>query len=201
MKNIYYLWSEIAGGNCPVKEEVPTFSHFLFWYIILIIGTMKEIKLSRGLSTQVDDEDYEYLNQWKWCILHPGNNYYAMRRLRGIKPIKYEFMHRIIMNTPIGMEIDHIDFNGLNNQKMNLRICTHQQNNCHKKARGISKYVGVTKTLDKTRKNVRLRIIAQITFKGNHIYIGDFKTEEDAARAYDEAAQKYFGEFANLNFK
>jgi hypothetical protein len=66
MGNIYYIWSEIDRGHVRLKGEVPTLSHFLFWYILLNIGTMKEIKLNHGKVTLVDNDDFESLNQFKW---------------------------------------------------------------------------------------------------------------------------------------
>jgi len=93
---------------------------------------MREIKLTKGLVTQVDDEDYDFLNQWKWHA-HKGHSkrsitkkYYAARRIsfRG----RLILMHNIIISVPLDKEIDHQDQDSLNNQKYNLRICTHKEN-------------------------------------------------------------------------
>ena len=84
---------------------------------------MKEIILTQGQVALVDDEDFEYLNQWKWCAIKSRKTYYTTRTI--YIPCKMTvIMHRIIMNTPLDMTVDHIDHNGLNNQKYNLRICT-----------------------------------------------------------------------------
>jgi hypothetical protein len=154
---------------------------------------MKEIKLTRGLVTQVDDEDYEYLNQFKWYAEYKKGGKYTYA-IRNSSDRTTEAMHRIIMGTPAGLLVDHIDHNGLNNQKSNLRNCTHDQNGINRTGWGRSKYLGVA--LSK-----RGYIIAQITYNHNHNYLGCFKTEEEAARAYDIKAKEFFGEFANLNFK
>jgi len=155
---------------------------------------MKEIKLTQGKIALIDDEDYGYLNQFKWCADKLGSTFYAKRRLYiSIKEQYNIYMHRIIMNAPKGMEVDHIDHNGLNNQKYNLRICTKCQNNRNKLPSGKSKYLGVS------AEDIKYK--AEIMINHNKIRIGRFTTEEAAARAYDKKAKEYFGEFANLNFK
>ena len=101
-------------------------------------------------------------------------------------------MHRFILNLK-GRELaDHINHNILDHRLCNLRKCTHAQNQMNRKVfcKKISKYLGVS-----------IYIVATITVNGKSIHLGHFKTEEDAAHAYDEAAKKYHGEFANLNFK
>ena len=154
---------------------------------------MKEIKLTQGKVTLVDDEDYEYLNQWKWCIVKGNNNYnYAYNYKLGL-------MHRFILRTPQKLMTDHKDHDGLNNQRNNLRICTNGQNQMNKKSCGKSKYLGVWYITHKRKDKKYTYIISMIVIEGKQIYLGQFKTEEDAALAYNEAAIKYHGEFANLN--
>jgi len=154
---------------------------------------MKIIKLNKGFIALVDDEDYEYLNQWHWTAQECGLTFYARREFNGDKKI---FMHRIIINVPIELEVDHIDHNGLNNQKSNLRICTHIQNSWNQTSnRGKSKYKGVLII----EKNNHTYIAAQIRYKGKKYHLGHFASEADAAIEYNEAAKKYFGSFAKLN--
>jgi hypothetical protein len=103
-------------------------------------------------------------------------------------------MHRLIMNTPKGMDTDHINGDSLDNRRCNLRICTHAQNQRNlKKILGNNKYKGVS--LFKKTQKWRARI--QINRMGLHL--GYFDTEEEAAKAYNEAAEKHFGEFSRIN--
>lgn len=152
---------------------------------------MKEIKLSQGKVALVDDEDYEYLNQWEWHAAKNGNTYYAGRYFKINGKQTLIKMHRLIANTPDGLIVDHIDHNGLNNQKSNLRNCTPQENCFNSIAWGISKYKGVRKSGNKFRSSIYVN--------NKEIYLGVFDREEDAAIAYNEAVKKYRGEFANIN--
>jgi len=164
---------------------------------------MKEIPLTQGKVALVDDEDYDFLMQWKWVARKRPHTYYVERSIYlgggRRKPIrKTIIMHRVIMKTPPGMEVDHIDHNGLNCQKSNLRNCTHNQNARNIRASGISKFLGVS--IRRSGKSIG-QIISQITINKKKIHLGCFNTEEDAARAYDKKAKELFGEFANLNFR
>lgn len=158
---------------------------------------MKEIKLTKEQITLVDDSDYEYLNQWHWQAIKNIDTFYAQRSIRINGKRGFISIHRLIMNTPKNMEVDHIDHNGLNNQKNNLRNCTHRENHINVRSKGRSKYLGVYFQEYRGYSYIK----ADITINGERKRLGSFKTEEDAARAYDEVAKTYHGEFANLNFK
>lgn len=154
---------------------------------------MKEILLSRGEKTIVDDADFAYLSQWKWSLFKwsKSNTYYAGRRCDR----KIIYMHIQLMNYPQNITVDHNDGNGLNDQRSNLRLATQSQQkmNTTKNSRNTSGFKGVC--WDKTHNKWRVRI----GVNGKKINVGRFDNPIDAARAYDEAAIKYFGEFAKLN--
>ncbi|GAH46575.1 unnamed protein product [marine sediment metagenome] len=125
---------------------------------------------------------------------------YAVRRAKGRERTKGQvvWMHRSIFPPPQGMCIDHINNNALDNRKANLRLATHRQNNCNKlyakRTASHSKYIGVS--WHKYKK----KWYAQISVNGKRKHIGYFDDEIEAGKAYDEAARKYHGDFAVLNF-
>ena len=156
----------------------------------------KEIILTQGKVAIVDDEDYDYLNQFKWCANKMKGKFYVVGNI--LLPTNKKTrtsMHRFIMKPEKCMVIDHLDGNPLNNQKNNLRICTHAENMRNSKININNKsgYKGVS--YQKDRNNYR----ASIKFNNKKINIGDFIDPIDAARAYNAAALKYHGEFAHIN--
>lgn len=157
---------------------------------------MKEIKLTQGKVALVDDEDFEELNKYKWCAHNEGGRTYATGyNKESFRNYKHPKMHRVIMKPLNGEDIDHVDGDGLNNQRNNLRTCTHQQNlmNSRKRKGCSSIFKGVTwhKKLHKWR--------AYIVLNSKQIALGCYSFEEDAARAYDKKALELFGDFALLN--
>lgn len=156
----------------------------------------KRIPLTQGYFTIVDDEDYEELCKYNWQTHIDQRGFmYAVKGIpRGLKNIPNR-MHRIILNAKNNETVDHINHNTLDNRKKNLRICTKAQNSANSKGRKkrLHKYKGIAKTTDGGRWQ------AQITFNYKRIYLGCFKTMEEAAKAYNDAAIKYHGEFACLN--
>lgn len=172
---------------------------------------MKIIPLSqrdshkRGLTwfTLVDDEDFEYLNQFKWQFTGGYATRYNRKEKKGI------LMHREIMDTPKELVVDHIDRDKLNNQKINLRNCTNSDN--AKNSRGrvafMSKYKGVFPIYGHAVYNNRKRkyefpIIAWATrvYSGRkQIILGEFNTQEEAAILYNNSIEKYAGKYAYKN--
>lgn len=156
---------------------------------------MKYISLTRGMSATVDYEDFEFINQFNWCVrTNRGSHYYAVSKIGG----KIIYMHRLIMNAKPGEAIDHIDGNGLNNTRINMRLATQGQNNMNsiRSQRNTSGFKGVSYCHDKFR-NKPWR--ALIRFSKRLIHIGCFDTPEEAAIAYNKVALLYFGEFARIN--
>lgn len=160
---------------------------------------MKQIPLTQGKYALVDDEDYEYLNQWKWQAYtsKTRQTYYATRTDRtNIK--RTVFMHKEILNSD--KEVDHIDGNGLNNQKSNLREAEHFQNVFNQRRR-ITNTSGFKGVIKRTKWYGNKPWRARISVKGKRIDLGCYTTAEEAALVYDQKAKELYGEFANLNFK
>ncbi len=155
---------------------------------------MKEIRLTQGKVALVDDEDFEWLSKQKWNAHKIRETWYATRH--GADGSFY--MHRVIMNAPTDKLVDHIDGNGLNNQKGNLRIASNAENlwNQGRHKNNTSGYKGIY--LDKRCNKWAVQIRAN---RSSPQCMGYFETAEEAARVYDNAAKKLHGKFARLNFK
>lgn len=161
---------------------------------------MKIIPLSKGKEAIVDDEDYAWISEKNWHANPVGRNkeyFYAYRNAYHRSPMA---MHRDIMGDPKGMIVDHINGNTLDNRRANLRLCTKSENKrnsykCIRATRG-KLFKGVYQ--DKRYPNTYFAAVyvdgKKITKRGN------YRTPEEAARAYDRLATLHYGEFANLNF-
>ena len=156
---------------------------------------MKKIELTQSKFALVDDEDFEWLNQWKWCLRGWRGAFYAGRNDYQGKKSHILGMHRQIMHPLVSEEVDHINNNGLDNQKANLRLCTHSQNLKNQRMGKNNKcgYKGV----HWHKKNKKWRAV--IYSDGKRIDCGCYSSITEAAQAYNLAALKYHGEFARLN--
>ena len=177
------LWRKcLAEGACgnfyPVKRRNE--------------GWGRVIALTQGKFAIVDSEDYGRVNKYKWSAFRKSYTYYAFRRKNG----KVICMHREIMGAEGGLVVDHIDHNGLNNRRGNLRVCSMRENSRNRRPgkKKASIYKGVIRS---KRDNMWT---ARIKYDGKRIYLGTFEREIDAAKAYDLKAAECFGEFAYLNF-
>lgn len=143
---------------------------------------MKQIKLTKNKFALVDDEDFEWLNQWKWWTDHRG---YAVRDVGGRKDKKRILMHRFINVTPKGYHTDHINHNKLDNRRSNIRTTTPSQNilNSVLSKSNTSGYKGVA-----WYKN---GWVATIKINYQKIHLGRFKKLEDAVKARKEAEALY----------
>lgn len=150
-----------------------------------------EIPLSRGLFALVDDADVERLRIYKWSVIRGGNTFYA-RSYVGADTV---MMHHLVMPPPTGLIVDHVNFNGLDNRRGNLRVCTHSQNrmNTRKPCKTVSRFKGVH--LDPKANKWRV----QINIDRDRISLGSFASEIRAALQYDRAARLLFGKFARTN--
>lgn len=158
---------------------------------------MKEIPLTRGYVTIIDDADFEMISKWKWCTLKTKWNVYAIHSVFRVGKRRHVYMHRLLLSAPDNVYVDHIDRNGLNNTRANIRLCSNAQNlwNSGKKKNNSSGYKGVSWQ----KRDRRWR--AKIVFHGQRIHIGYFTDVIEAARAYDAKAIELYGEFASPNFE
>jgi len=170
----------------------------LLTYRLLRYGyPFRKIPLGEGRFTIVDQKDFYWLNNFHWTVTGNDEHIYAVRNVikSGAKTTALR-LHREIMNSPKGLIVDHKNNNTLDNRRANLRVATHSQNNfnCRKRKNTSSRFIGVSFDKHKTVWT------AYISFHRERIWLGCFKTEIDAAKAHDQAAKKYHGEFARLNF-
>lgn len=144
---------------------------------------MKQIFLTQDKIALVDDEDYDKLNKYKWCVIKSGKLFYASRLKRKSESNSSSLflMHRVIMNVNYDERIDHIDGDSLNNQKSNLRIVDQRVNCQNLHINKTSKYPGVH------HHSVNKKWIAQIQKGDKRFHLGCFDTEEEAYKKYMEA--------------
>ncbi|MGA2093827.1 MAG: HNH endonuclease [Sedimentisphaerales bacterium] len=168
------------------------------WYRKRKYGyAFRRIALTEGEWAKVDPADYYKYKDIKWFTKGNGKNFYAFTSIKtGPYQTTLVSMHRMMMNPPEGMVVDHRNNDGEDNHRENLRVVTRSQNqqNRRKIAGTSSKYIGVSRN----KKDVKWE--ASIRRTGKKIRLGRFANEEDAARAYDAAARKFYGEEAKVNF-
>ncbi len=163
---------------------------------------MSEVLVSGRLVALVDDGDYQMVSGHSWSAVRPARTRAIYAHTRGNEGslTKFMYMHRLIMGAPVGVEVDHINGDGLDNRRSNLRLCTRSQNQGNQGklmgqggAQPTSQYRGVTWN------KAHRRWVAQIHSNRKNIFLGHFQCEVDAAKAYDHAAIEMWGEFARPN--
>lgn len=155
---------------------------------------MKKIPLTFNKYALVDDKDYLKVSKYSWSY----DGTYAITKYKCKKTNKRKTlrMHRLIAKTPLGMQTDHINGNGIDNRRKNLRVCSNQQNCWNRKLlekNKTSKYRGVCYI------QRRKKFCASIRVDNKSVHLGYFKSEKIAAMAYNIAAKISFGKFSNLN--
>jgi len=213
---------KITEYNFNIKIRIPDWLDMLLVAPVLLYRrirygfSFRKIVMTQGEFALVDQDDYSRLSQYRWYPQRNRHNVYAYRfdqRVKGQKFKSYP-MHREIFKNPSatqnselrtqnchrhigdGLVVDHINGNGLDNRKANLRLGTYAQNSWNRpkgRRKCSSKYKGVC--MDK--KDGKFQ--AQICVHGSRIYLGRFDTQKEAATAYDKAAEFFHGDFANLN--
>lgn len=159
---------------------------------MLLVDKVLEIPLTRGKTALVDAEDYEALSSHKWFCSARG---YAVRTVSVNGRNKTLRMHSVLVATPEGMEVDHINGDRLDNRRCNLRLATHAQNvrNAGMRKDNTSGFKGVCYY------PLTKRWTSQINVRGRRKRLGYFSTPEEAHAAYCVAALQHHGEFARTS--
>jgi len=168
---------------------------------------MKQIILTKGQVTFLDDEDYLEFSKYKWHASYDlaGKVYYAARKAKRQdgKPTTIKLAREIMIFNKYDVSnrmVDHINGNTLDNRKINLRVCTNSQNQCNKSKQrnNTSGYKGVHRLKIKTKNKMYEYWVAKIKLNNRDIYLGTFKDNVQAYKSYVEASKKYHGEYARL---
>lgn len=159
---------------------------------------MKKISLTKGFYAYVDDNDFDFLNQWNWTYMKVGKSAYAYRTVRNklTKKAKSILMHRIILNPPEGLVCDHVDGNGLNNQRSNLRLATRSQN-CANSKTHIKTKTGVKGIYPINHADGSVKYTATMCVNYKMLYFGIYDTIKEAKLAWTAGAKQYQGEFTH----
>lgn len=156
---------------------------------------MKNIPLTQGMFSKVDDADYKSLSKYKWHYSKDKSHGYAVRG-QGQKTI---YMHRELMLPGLGMVVDHVNNDGLDNTRSNLRVCTSSQNNANRVPTAKSGFKGVYEWINKGITYWRVDMFQKVKGKNKRVYCKYHKNPIDAAIDYNRKAVELYGSFAKLN--
>ena len=198
------LSSPLEGEGIKITIDIPDWVVWIFVQPMLLFRllwygyTFRRIALNRGKYAIVDVRDYGWLSKSHWFVQDGQRTFYAVRRVTVREGGKQQvvWMHREIIGAADGEFVDHINHNGLDNRRANLRKATRAQNAQHRRkprVKSKSKYKGLCWQKRTGKWHSRIHV------NGVHKFIGSFTDEHEAAKAYDDAAKKYHGEFAVLN--
>lgn len=161
------------------------------------MSDFKTICLTKGYEAIVDAEDYEWLSQYSWHVSFGSTGLpYACTSIKENGEFKVKRMHRLIMDAPDDKDVDHIHGDTLDNRRSELRICKHKQN-CSNRRQSTKKLSSVYKGV--SWYSCSQKWVAKIKHNYKQFHLGLFYSEIDAARAYNGAAKRYFGDYALLN--
>ena len=167
---------------------------------VFLVGDLVRIPLTHGYETIIDASDLELVVKYDWFarVRHKADGsirtVYAVRSKKIVRKTQMVGIHRAILNAPDGVEVDHIDGDGLNNRRSNLRLASRAQNQKNK-GRPINNSSGV-KGVTWCAKRGKWQ--AQISDANKHYNLGRFDKIEDAAAAYAAASAKFHGEFGRV---
>lgn len=149
------------------------------------------VPLTKGYEAIVDDCDAERVMAFSWHVQFTRGNPYAVRKF--YNPRRSVFLHSFILQPPLGMQVDHKNYDGLDCRRENMRIATRSQNSAYRRsAGGVSGFRGVFP--------YNGRWVVKVGAREKRQTVGVFSNKEEAARSYDNAALAMYGEFAILNF-
>jgi hypothetical protein len=155
---------------------------------------MKEVEVRHGLVALIDDEDWEAVSVHDWRAMFSNGRPYAYSLPRKYFGSHRLSMHRLIMQPMVGVEVDHVSGDTLDNRRANLRVASHAENMRNRKTHrnNTSGFKGVYRAGERWR--------AQLCIDSKNVCIGRFDTAREAAEAYDRSARLHYGDFARTNF-